>query len=484
MAAADCRTRDYAYTRRFAKNRKGFSNTSDGSTGSHLQDHAARIFEHFRYPTEDREKEAKSLVTWPKTISQIEVWLEEQIAEARNAAADPSRHDGSSSVKLLFIDEKKCAEQLAEEFPISRLHTKLKIDDFVPAHYMVSFSRFPIPLDTSDAQEIDDAGQIWDWRYCISHPFDWDMVWVYFPPTQCSIAIVRTWFDGYDATFADLECIVDTFEGKSLANPMFCGLMALQTLASDTVANVREKGNRLYEAQKTTGFHTYDRMRETEVGSEEGPEPDLASVTKEVLAVASNLTGWENASIQLVSFASYIVLENSRFMNTRFAPDSGAGTRMSRFLDEQATKLAGDVQAAKHDILAWLSTATFQLQGVLNLISQKDAHVSIQIAKETKRDSSSMAAIAAMTMLFLPGTFTAVSLPSRARSPSQDYHAHLLSAQAFFALPFYEDQIKEHGPHFFWVYWVVTIPLTILVCTAWAIWNKVLNPRTKPGTSQ
>jgi hypothetical protein len=194
-----------------------------------------------------------------------------------------------------------------------------------------------------------------------------------------------------------------------MANPMFCGLMALQTLAADTVGNASKKGNRLLVVQKATGYHTYDRMRETEMGNEEGPEPDLASVTKEVLAVASNLTAWENASIQLTSFVRYMVSENGRFMNTRFSPGDRSGKRLSLFLDEQAMKLAGDIQAAHHDILAWLSTATFQLQGVLNLISQKDAHISIQIAKETKRDSSSMTAIATVTMLFLPGTFTAVS---------------------------------------------------------------------------
>jgi hypothetical protein len=45
---------------------------------------------------------------------------------------------------------------------------------------------------------------------------------------------------------------------------------------------------------------------------------------------------------------------------------------------------------------------------VFNLVTQQDAANSIEIAADTKRDSTSMNAIAALTMIFLPGTFTAV----------------------------------------------------------------------------
>jgi len=46
---------------------------------------------------------------------------------------------------------------------------------------------------------------------------------------------------------------------------------------------------------------------------------------------------------------------------------------------------------------------------VYNLVTQQDAANNIQIAADMKRDSTSMNAIAALTMVFLPGTFTAVS---------------------------------------------------------------------------
>lgn len=49
---------------------------------------------------------------------------------------------------------------------------------------------------------------------------------------------------------------------------------------------------------------------------------------------------------------------------------------------------------------------------VFNLVTQQDAANNISIAKAMKRDSSSMNGIALLTMVFLPGTFTSVSLPA------------------------------------------------------------------------
>jgi hypothetical protein len=44
------------------------------------------------------------------------------------------------------------------------------------------------------------------------------------------------------------------------------------------------------------------------------------------------------------------------------------------------------------------------------LVEQQDAASNILLATSMKRDSTSMSAIAALTMVFLPGTFTAVSI--------------------------------------------------------------------------
>jgi hypothetical protein len=240
------------------------------------------------------------------------------------------------------------------------------------------------------------------------------MLWVYFPSLRKSVGIVRTWFEGYDTDFRDLESLIASFAGPTLSHPMLLGLFALEILTRDTMANVREKGNHLYEAQRRTGFHIYDRMRSTDIGGD-GYTRDLAALTKDILGAASNMTGWQNAAPQLIGFARFIITENERFSTSLFAPDERVYERLRLYIDEQSQKLICDLDGANYDARAWVATASFLLQGVLNLVSQRDANVNIElardskrIAEESRRDSISMTAIAVLTMFFLPGTFTAV----------------------------------------------------------------------------
>jgi hypothetical protein len=54
---------------------------------------------------------------------------------------------------------------------------------------------------------------------------------------------------------------------------------------------------------------------------------------------------------------------------------------------------------------------------VYNFVALQEAKYSSRIAISSKRDSSAMKAIAVLTMIFLPGTFVAVSLPASAETP-------------------------------------------------------------------
>jgi len=183
------------------------------------------------------------------------------------------------------------------------------------------------------------------------------------------------------------------------------------------MGGVREKGNVIYEAQTLTGFHQYARLRAT---NSDGDTIcfDLGGVSRRVIGAASNMTGWENAAVQLAKFARFAQAENKRYEATSYA-DSTDVRRLSTYLDQQAEKLMGDLDGAYHDARAWLATANFLLMGILNVLGQEDSKVNIELAKdqkriaeETKRDSTAMTAIAVVSMFFLPGTFTAVLSPS------------------------------------------------------------------------
>ncbi|KAJ9144332.1 hypothetical protein NKR19_g6534 [Coniochaeta hoffmannii] len=420
---------------------------------SNISGSPAKIFEHTRGTRNGDSLGRESTATTPASWQEIEDWLAASVA----SASQPRRPGfETSSVKILFLNEKRCVKAWKEEVcDITQLHPYLKVTDWTTAHYMTTYCRFPLPVDVEEPS--DPGAYDWDFRYSVSHPFDWDMLWAYFPQTRTSVGIMRTWFETYDADFQDMENMVETFPGPTLAHPMMLGLFALQILTNDTMANVREKGNRLFETQKMTGFHTYTHLRSTDVGAddEEDEGEDLATVTREILGAASNMTGWDNAALELAGFARFVVAENARYQDSYFASVNDSDRtlkRLYRYVDEQSLKLLSDLNGAKADAAAWLSTATFLLQGVLNLVSQRDARVNIslaassnKIALDTKRDSTSMMAIAVVTMFFLPGTFTS----------------------SFFALPFF-DQFQ--GVRNFWLYWVTTVPLTVAVLVTYRLW--------------
>ncbi|KAH7166072.1 hypothetical protein EDB81DRAFT_943022 [Dactylonectria macrodidyma] len=79
-------------------------------------------------------------------------------------------------------------------------------------------------------------------------------------------------------------------------------------------------------------------------------------------------------------------------------------------------------------------------------ITRDDALASIQLAKASTRDSSSMKVVAVMTMAFLPATFFA----------------------ALFALPSLDWDNEPVVQDTFWVYWAFTLPCTALVFLLWA----------------
>ncbi|KAL3711275.1 hypothetical protein TMatcc_005073 [Talaromyces marneffei ATCC 18224] len=90
---------------------------------------------------------------------------------------------------------------------------------------------------------------------------------------------------------------------------------------------------------------------------------------------------------------------------------------------------------------------------VFNLVTQQDAANSIEIAADTKRDSTSMNAIAALTMVFLPGTFTATILGAGIFSASTNGNGIRVS-------------------NLWWLWIAFTVPLTLGIMLGWWYYRK------------
>lgn len=78
---------------------------------------------------------------------------------------------------------------------------------------------------------------------------------------------------------------------------------------------------------------------------------------------------------------------------------------------------------------------------MFNLVTQQDATTSTTIAREAKADGAAMKMIAALTMVFLPGTFL-----------SSVFSMSMLDGAKW------------------WLYVALAVPLTIVVVSSWWLW--------------
>ncbi|KAL8828996.1 MAG: hypothetical protein Q9191_002276 [Dirinaria sp. TL-2023a] len=105
--------------------------------------------------------------------------------------------------------------------------------------------------------------------------------------------------------------------------------------------------------------------------------------------------------------------------------------------------------------------ADIQLTALFNLIAQEETQLSIRVVQDsrtlasaTKDDSTAMKTLAAVTVIFLPGTFVA----------------------ALFSMPLFQWDTQTLGASVlsrqFWIYWAVTGPLKVVTLTLWFVWMR------------
>lgn len=106
-----------------------------------------------------------------------------------------------------------------------------------------------------------------------------------------------------------------------------------------------------------------------------------------------------------------------------------------------------------------LQRLEIQRSALYNIIAQKESKLNFQMAGEqrklahaSKRDSAAMKTISLLGAVFLPGAYLA----------------------SVFSMTFFNFQASD-GPVVssqFWIYWVVTIPVTVVIVGVWYLWEK------------
>jgi hypothetical protein len=100
---------------------------------------------------------------------------------------------------------------------------------------------------------------------------------------------------------------------------------------------------------------------------------------------------------------------------------------------------------------------------VYNLVTQQDAASNMQLAASMKQDNTSVNGIAALTMAFLPGTFT----------------ASVLSAGIFSAVAHHGNKVSVSGLSWLWI--AITLRLTAIVVASWYAYKRTKGRDNRPA---
>ena len=201
----------------------------------------------------------------------------------------------------------------------------------------------------------------------------------------------------------------------------------------------------------------------------------------------SRVQGYHDRLRILQGLNSFLV-KQSPDLSATIVSESEATRQAATTLRESLIQLEQKVASLMSVTQKLKDRGTLQLAVLFNIIAKRDSQVSIEIAAasralaienkkdqrisiaiakasreiavESKRDSSSMKTIAAVTMLFLPGTFVA----------------------SLFATPMFQWNNVTGDLHVasqIWIYWAITIPLTLLTIGMWWVWLRFTTGQEK-----
>lgn len=261
------------------------------------------------------------------------------------------------------------------------------------------------------------------------------------------------------------DLLKDIKSHQSLArHPMLLLQLACKQMIEEALAILRVAFTDVDQAALVTEF----RHRRHDTTGRDLAEIDLSEFSAEVSGMAINIAQFGNSLDELLELANCIITECTRLetLVDVSAETTVKGqlswTASNTFVRQNAVCLVRKAKSARSESNAWQHTASIMVQGLFNLIAQRDQNQNIRIAndtqilaRESKRDSTAMKAIAFVTMIFLPGTFL-----------SSVFSMNLFEWDA----PDSSDVVNRR----MWVYWAAAVPLTVMVVVFYLLWEKYI----------
>ncbi|KAK3376343.1 hypothetical protein B0T24DRAFT_525754 [Lasiosphaeria ovina] len=124
-----------------------------------------------------------------------------------------------------------------------------------------------------------------------------------------------------------------------------------------------------------------------------------------------------------------------------------------------------DLESAFEYVESIAARLTLQLTVLYNLVAQAENDLTARMTAAAGLDSAAMKTLAFVTTVFLPPTFIAVNSQTLFSMSMFDWQAGSSSSSS-------PDGGGPDGSvvRAFWIYWAVSVPLTILVLVGWRVW--------------
>ncbi|KAJ7897527.1 hypothetical protein B0H13DRAFT_2234376 [Mycena leptocephala] len=149
-----------------------------------------------------------------------------------------------------------------------------------------------------------------------------------------------------------------------------------------------------------------------------------------------------------------ITVRSIRNAHIKLHEGLGSSKRATYPLGETVQYILDSFEKQKMWLVNYQSRNQSSMGLVYNLVTQDDAANNITLAIDMRGDSASMTAIALLTMLFLPATFTATFLGAGIFNPTG------------------ADSSAIEVTNFWWFWLVLTVPLTVLTVASWRVYHR------------
>lgn len=388
-----------------------------------LEGHAITAFEDTKDTTAELEVKTDSThrtVTLQLSIPATREWFQ-RVVEAAVCASSSQSLPPCATLCLLSIDFTVNPELAAELRQVQDLvQAGLGMGEQTFEHCGYEVYRVPntVPggmLHTTSGEQV----QVYKYELRL-HGIS--IQWAYLPDCQTTIALAVVTDQAEREMVATVVQRFQTAHYPS-SHPLWPCLAAHEAISLRMGSTMSRLTSGVRSPSRLFEFNAQGDLRASTI-----PDTDLVQRMSDMISTNISLATVQNDYSGLLDLATFLLAENERlgldqtltFAATSRPAPARTTNRVpapeSTLLDLLGRMCLSRAKAGMRLCSVWQFKSSNQSRGLLAVIAQRDQQFSIQLAKDSKeiataskRDSSMMKAIAAVTMFFLPGTFTAVS---------------------------------------------------------------------------